>query len=75
MRYAASIFEPERLRLDGTSSWGQLLDFRGLVKPVIRRALLDNLRHLDAATPWKAFPMWALGAQSTIDRFYRFYGC
>lgn len=71
--YAASTFEPERVRLDGTSSWGQLLDFRGFVKPAIRQALLDNIGNLDIAAPWKAFPMRALGAQSAIEHFYRFY--
>lgn len=73
--YGASRFEPERVRLDGTSSWGQLLDFRELVKPDIRQALLDNMRDLDIAAPWKAFPMRALGAQGAIAPFYRFYGC
>ena len=71
--YAASTFEPERVRLDGTSSWGQLLDFRELVKPTIRQALLDNMRGLDITAPWKAFPMRALGAQGEIEQFYRFY--
>ena len=73
--YAASTFEPERVRLDGTSSWGQLLDFRGFVKPAIRQALLDNIGSLDIAAPWKAFPMRALGAQGAIEHFYRFYSC
>jgi hypothetical protein len=73
--YAASIFAPEWVRLDGTSSWGQLLDFRGLVKPAVRQALLDNLRDLDIAAPWTAFPLRALGAQSAIEPFYRLYGC
>lgn len=73
--YAASTFEPERVRLDGTSSWGQLLDFRGFVKPAIRQALLDNIRNLDIRAPWRAFPMRALGAQSAIEHFCQFYGC
>ncbi|HEX7758723.1 MAG TPA: hypothetical protein VF459_04425 [Caulobacteraceae bacterium] len=73
--YAASIFEPERVRLDGTSSWGQLLDFRGVVKPAIRRALLDNIANVDMAAPWRAFPLRALGARSAIEPFYRFYDC
>lgn len=71
--YAASRFEPQRVRLDGTSSWGQLLDFRESVKPAIRKALLDNIRTLDIAAPWTAFPMRALGAQGDIEQFYRFY--
>jgi hypothetical protein len=52
-----------------------LLDFRGLVKPAVRQALLDNLRDLDIAAPWTAFPLRALGAQSAIEPFYRLYGC
>jgi len=71
--YVASTFEPKRVRLDGTSSWGQLLDFRGFVKPVIRQALVDNMRNPDITAPWKAFPMRALGAQGAIEQFYRFY--
>ena len=71
--YAASIFAPERVRLDGTSSWGQLLDFRGFVKPAVRQALLDNIGSVDISMPWKAFPLRALGAQSSIAHFYQFY--
>lgn len=71
--YAASAFEPERVRLDGTSSWGQLLDFRGFVKPAVRQALLDNITRVDMAAPWRAFPLRALGARSAIEPFYRFY--
>jgi len=71
--YAASVFTPERVRLDGTSSWGQLLDFRGEVKPAARQALLDALPTLDPAAPWTAFPLRALGAEAPIEAFYRFY--
>lgn len=72
-QYAASIFEPERVRLDGTSSWGQLLDFRGVVKPAVRKALIANLTALDPAAPWAAFPLRALGARGAIEHFHRFY--
>jgi hypothetical protein len=72
--YAASVFEPERVRLDGTSSWGQLLDFRGAVKPAVARTLLDNIGQGDAAAPWRAFPLRALGAESPIASFHRLYG-
>lgn len=71
--YAASSFEPEQVRLDGTSSWGQLLDFRGAVKPAVRQALLGGVSKVDIAAPWRAFPMRALGAQSRIEPFYQFY--
>jgi hypothetical protein len=73
--YAASTFEPERVRLDGTSSWGQLLDFRGCVRPSVRQALIDNIRNLDIAAPWRVFPLRALGARGSIEHFYPFYGC
>lgn len=73
--YVASRFEPERVRLDGTSSWGQFLDFRGFVKPGVRNAFLQNLSTLDAVAPWRSFPMRALGVLSGIDRFYTHYGC
>ena len=73
--YAASTFELESVRLNGTSSWGQVVDFGGHVKPHIRRPLLDNIRRVDVAAPWKAFPLRARGAESAIEHFYRFYGC
>lgn len=73
--YAASVFEPEHVRLNGTSSWGQLVDFRQEVKPDIRQALLANIGVVDIAAPWTAFPMRALGAQSLIEPFYQFYSC
>lgn len=73
--YAASVFTPERVRLDGTSSWGQLLDFRGSVKPAARQALLDALPTLDPAAPWTAFPLRALGAEAPIEAFHETYGC
>lgn len=72
--YGASAFEPERVRLDGTSSWGQLLDFREAVKPNLRQALLDNMAGMDIAAPWRAFPMRALGARASIEPFHQFYG-
>ena len=71
--YGASRFEPERVRLDGTSGWGQLLDFRGAVKPAVREALLANVATVDLAAPWRAFPLRALGAQSPIGPFHQFY--
>jgi hypothetical protein len=57
------------------SSWGQVLDFRGGVKPAIRQSLLENIENVDIAAPWRAFPLRALGAQSAIEYFYQFYRC
>ncbi len=72
--YAASIFEPEHARLNGTSSWGQVLDHRGGVKSDVSRALLNNIRTIDVSTPWRAFPLRVLKAEAATDHFYRFYG-
>lgn len=70
--YAASTFEPERVRLDGTSSWGQLLDFMGAVKPAVRDSVLANIAVVDVAAPWTAFPLPALGAQGDMVSFHQF---
>jgi hypothetical protein len=67
--YTASAHEPARVRLDGTSSWGQVIDFRERVRPTVRRAILDNAATVDVATPWQAFPLRALAVQSAIAAF------
>lgn len=72
--YGASTFEPPQARLNGTSSWGQVLDHRGGVKPDVSRAVLENIRTVDVATPWRAFPLRVLRAEAAIEHFYRFYG-
>jgi hypothetical protein len=72
-QYVASRVTPDQVRLDGTSSWGQLLDFRGDVKPAVRKAVLRNLQDLDPAAPWRIFPLQALRAQAPVEAFYRHY--
>ncbi|MES2721700.1 MAG: hypothetical protein V4656_00975 [Pseudomonadota bacterium] len=72
--YGGSRREPERVRLDGTSSWGQVLDFRGAVKPAVRQALLANAATVDPAAPWRAFPLRALVVESAIGPFHQRYG-
>jgi hypothetical protein len=72
--YVASIRTPPSVRLTGTSTWGQLLDFRGRVKPAARAALLANLPRLDPAAPWTAFPLRALDAECEVEAFYAAYG-
>ncbi|HEX2559621.1 hypothetical protein [Phenylobacterium sp.] len=72
--YGASRRAPERVRLNGTSSWGQFLDHREATKPAARDAFLENLAGLDPAAPWTAFPLRALHVRAPIDLFYAFYG-
>jgi hypothetical protein len=71
--YAASRLQPARVRLSGSSSWGQFLDHRGAVKPGLRDAFLRAFEDLDVRAPWQAFPLPALRASAPIARFYAFY--
>jgi hypothetical protein len=72
--YGESRRDPGRVRLNGTSSWGQFLDHREAIKPAARDAFLENLAHLDPAAPWAAFPLRALYVRAPIGLFYDFYG-
>jgi hypothetical protein len=72
--FGASRTLPEqRLRLNGTSSWGQFLDHREAIKPALRDAFLRNLERLDIERPWRAFPLPALLAEAPIALFYAHY--
>lgn len=72
--YGASRRAPERVHLNGTSSWGQFLDHREAIKPAARDAFLAGLPRLDPAAPWTAFPLRALQVRAPIGLFYAFYG-
>lgn len=58
------------LHLNGSSTWGQVLNWRQSVKRAMREALLARLPTMQVDTPWKIFPYQALVAQSSIDAFY-----
>ncbi len=62
------------VRLRGTSSWGQFLDFREQLKPDLCVRFRDNLHRLDPAAPWLAFPLLALRTRAPVEAFYAFYG-
>ncbi len=62
------------VRLNGSSTWGQVLDHRGQVKPVVRHHLLARLDDLDPEAPWRAFPLRALRASAPIEAFFTHYG-
>ena len=73
--YGASAQVPEGpVRLNGSSSWGQVLDHRGRVKPAVRDHLLARLDSLDPDAPWRAFPLRALLANAPIEAFFGHYG-
>jgi len=58
----------------GSSSWGQFLDHRGVVKPDLKARFLENLKKLDPENPADTFPMPALGTQASVGDFFSFYG-
>ena len=60
--------------LQGTSTWGQLIDHRELVRPGPAAAFTANLERLDPEAPWFAFPLRALETQAPLALFYEFYG-
>ena len=74
-RYGDSRVRPTPpVRLRGTSSWGQFLDFREQLKPDLCVRFRANLRSLDPAAPWLAFPFLALRTRAPVEAFYGFYG-
>lgn len=63
---------PEPHRLSGSSTWGQVIDHRGALRPGLREQLLEG--PLDPEKPWRAFPLPALMTHAPLDAFYDFYG-
>lgn len=58
------------LHLNGTSTWGQVLNWRQEVRPNVRDQLLARLSDMEITAPWLVFPLQALVATSQIDVFY-----
>lgn len=72
--YAASrMVAAGPLKLQGTSSWGQLIDSREAIRPQVRDALLANLGRLDPEAPWTAFPLRVLTTEAPLESFAAFY--
>lgn len=61
------------LRLNGTSSWGQLIDAHERIRPEVRDALLARLEDIDPAAPWLAFPLRVLATEAPIQSFAAAY--
>ncbi len=73
--YTASAVRPSfRLHLNGSSTWGQVLNYRQAVKPEVREALLANLPELTVHAPWRVFPLHALVATGSVLSFHEWYG-
>jgi hypothetical protein len=61
-------------QFQGMSRWGQFLDRRGDVKPVIREAFLHNIGQLNPSRLWEAFPLPSYRVSAPIGAFYARYG-
>ena len=69
--YAASARLPAfPVHMNGSSTWGQVLTWRGTVKPAVRDAVVAKLAAIDPAAPWKVFPLRALAATAAIGVFH-----
>ncbi|AVT02990.1 hypothetical protein [Paracidovorax avenae] len=61
------------LHLTGSSTWGQVLDWRQHVKPAIRDAVLSRMAEVDPQAPWKVFPCQPLVASCGIGHFHDWF--
>jgi len=69
--YAASVQAPWfPLHLNGSSTWGQVLNWRQEVKPAVRDIVLARLPAMKIQAPWEIFPHQALVATCEVDAFY-----
>ncbi len=71
--YVASRTVLEPVRMNGTSSWGQLLDHQERVKPHVRDAVIANLAALEPSAPWRVFPLRPLRTSAPIENFAAWY--
>lgn len=71
--YVASPTAPPHVRLDGTSTWGQLLTYRGDVKAQVRDQILNGLAKVELDAPWRVFPLQALGVQAPFSAFQDYF--
>ncbi|ADX46534.1 hypothetical protein Acav_2622 [Paracidovorax avenae ATCC 19860] len=61
------------LHLTGSSTWGQVLDWRQHVKPAMRDAVLSRMAEVDPQAPWKVFPCQPLVASCGIGHFHDWF--
>jgi hypothetical protein len=71
--YGASATPALRVRLCGTSSWGQFLAHDERIKSDLRDAFLQRFDSIDLAAPWRSFPLPALVAAAPLASFAAFY--
>lgn len=64
-------------RFQGSSSWGQFLDYKGAIKAAPRGAFLKNLKQLDAnfdaSKIWQVFPLATYVVSLPVQAFYTYF--
>ncbi|WP_043338483.1 hypothetical protein [Comamonas sp. B-9] len=69
--FVAAIEEPRfPVHLNGTSTWGQVLDWRQRVKPDIEGRIASEFPNMREQAPWEIFPLKALTTHCEIEKFY-----
>lgn len=58
------------LHLNGSSTWGQVLNWRQEVKTKVQDQLLTRLDDMQVEMPWRVFPLQAMIATGQIELFY-----
>lgn len=72
--YGASVRLPWfPLHMNGSSTWGQVLNWRQEIKPSVRDAVVTKLGAIKRDAPWEVFPLRALVATSEIRPFYDWF--
>ena len=70
---ASLVFAAGPLHLNGSSTWGQVLDHRGQLKPGIADLVLAGLGESTVNAPWMAFPLQPLTAVGAAGRFFEWF--
>jgi len=70
---ASRVVQEGHAHLQGQTCWGQFLDHREAVRPVLREQLLANLAKVDMQRLWEAFPLPTYTVQAPIQAFYALY--
>jgi hypothetical protein len=72
--YAASLVPAGGpLHMNGSSTWGQVLNYRHELKPGVADRVLAGLQPGTVSSPWQAFPLQPLVASCSVDHFFNWF--
>lgn len=61
------------LHLNGSSTWGQVLNYRHELRPGVADRVLTGLEPKTVRTPWQAFPLQPLVAICSVNCFFEWF--